>query len=630
MNYVNPGLRRPERQTAAAATGSIVLDAGRQRILADLLAHLRTGSGPMVLLGEPGSGRTTMLVQLAQTAAAERLTLLLPSTEADPSASLRAVVERLETWPAAAPTLSAVAAPPAGIVIDDAEACPVAVWHKLADLLRARRNASAMPPIVLALPSPMLQWLKDLALVEPEALEGRIRRLAPLAAPDAARLVEQRLQTAGLVPPPHFPDETVERLVAATGGLPGPLNLLCDALLAMAGVRGRDRVPIEMIDAAIAGSGGAAAGTVPPPESTQSLEPVQTAAAAADRPGVAVVQPPAVVRAAAEPPSRSAPAAGAWDDRLRLHSPEADHDHRDGTLYRRRRRRRRRIWPWIVGAGVVATLAGLMVILSVYRPSPDGTLSAVPTERGATPSVQPWTERTAPAPMLTADPAPSAAPSATDPSLPLPTAMIGEPPPSSPAEITTAVGGRVSAGNAAQPPAFLPAPVERPASPSPTPSAAKPRETPAKKPQTQAETRSSASARKAEAGKRPTPPAGQVAAVTNAEAGEQQRSAEANGGAAEAEQPGPPRPVGEIIAKGDEFREAGDVPWARKYYTAARERGSATAMRSLAETFDPRYAAASNADPARARDLYDEAARKGDRDAAKARDTLDQWLDEGR
>lgn len=93
------------------------------------------------------------------------------------------------------------------------------------------------------------------------------------------------------------------------------------------------------------------------------------------------------------------------------------------------------------------------------------------------------------------------------------------------------------------------------------------------------------------------------------------------------EAPAPPRPIKEIIAMGDSFRASGDVAWARKFYWAAQERGSAKAAAALGETYDPRYVDKNDRpDPQVARELYEQAARQGDHDAAKQLDDLDSWL----
>jgi hypothetical protein len=105
--------------------------------------------------------------------------------------------------------------------------------------------------------------------------------------------------------------------------------------------------------------------------------------------------------------------------------------------------------------------------------------------------------------------------------------------------------------------------------------------------------------------------------------------APAAGNPREVSEEGKLRPVKEIIAMGDEFRDAGDTEWARRLYRAAQERGSAKAAIAEAETYDPQFAAASSRpDAAEARRLYAEAARRGDREAAKRLEQLDQWESE--
>jgi TPR repeat protein len=80
----------------------------------------------------------------------------------------------------------------------------------------------------------------------------------------------------------------------------------------------------------------------------------------------------------------------------------------------------------------------------------------------------------------------------------------------------------------------------------------------------------------------------------------------------------------------DEFRDAGDVEWARRLYRAAKERGSGKAATALAETYDPLYAAASSRpDAGEARQLYETAVKLGDRSAHRRLQELDAWMGEG-
>jgi hypothetical protein len=113
---------------------------------------------------------------------------------------------------------------------------------------------------------------------------------------------------------------------------------------------------------------------------------------------------------------------------------------------------------------------------------------------------------------------------------------------------------------------------------------------------------------------------------------EEDPAAETSGGEmdpAADQEPVRPRPVSEIIAMGDEFREAGDVEWARRLYRAAKERGSGKAATALAETYDPLYTAASSrASAEEARHLYETAVKLGDRSATRRLQDLEAWEEE--
>lgn len=585
MNHIQPDLRLRRAEDARAA-GTGFLDSARRRIVVDLLTHLRQGAGPMVVLGESGSGRTRLLRQVAAEAAAQRLPLVVVTGDAEPS-SLLAAIARLDTSPTTHPEMpgARLRRPPA-LLIDDAAACPVAVWHRLAALLRAGPAATASPAIILALPPEMLHWLRDLSLIEPGTIEARVHRLTALAPADVALFVGQRLEAAGLLPPDVLPADAIDRITVATGGLPGPLDAFCGALIDIACLRGSGWVSVDLIDTALAGA------------STRSVEAPAVMASAAVFPDGRDSQLDATPPSSGPAATMDEEASGGPRPTMRMADelppprpplfPEGDPY---GTLYRSRRRRRRR-WRLILGAATPAV--AVLVVAAAFQLRPDG---------GDGIAVQ-----TPPPPAV-----------AIAPTVPERFAAIQ----AGQAVLDSGGGEREAAPAPITPPRitdeerpviFTPAPpAERPRTPVPpsppatkAKAAAKATETPAKQPS---------------ANKRPgAAPAAKVAAKTEAEA------------APAIDDPAaPPRPVKDIIAIGDEFRASGDMAWARKYYEAAEARGSAQAKRALAETYDPRYVDGSDRpDAAVARDLYDQAARHGDRGAVKEREALDQWLDEGR
>lgn len=642
MNHVDTHLasRRPEPGRPAEAT---FLDAARQSIVVEFIAHLRNGSGLMVLLGQPGSGRSTILRQVAREAAAQQLPLLAPLDESDAMSALIDAFDRLGSPAAASMTRNRR---PAGILIDDAEACPVAVWHKLAGLLRHRPAAAApAPPIILALPPEMLHWLRDLALIDPAALDARVRRLDPLPPADVGQYVAQRLGAAGHMPPSYsLPTDVIERIAAATRGLPGPLDAFCGALIGLTRLRGGGWVSMEMIETALAAAAGAApsqppgqakpaetpalraappkvaAATVPPPPISPA---VATAAPAVSPTAAAAAIPPLHATPSPTAPTLKAPASATpFAEEPPVRPPLFPDDARGGTLFQSSRRRR---WPWIAGGAGLAIVA-LAVAGALYVPASDDSRATVHPQPAAPAMVPSMAERIDSGP--TPSPVPPSAEAAPPPMPTIARDVVESTTPPSPTD-TPAVDTEeppvvfepvkpISRPAAEPPPASPTTKVKAAATPAPVDDAAKqPAATkqPTAAHSTPASTRTSTNT---STQKRPAAPSpgDDTASEANAVDGEDPLT--------------PPRPAHELIEIGDDFRGAGDMAWARKYYEAAQQQGSAKATRALAETYDPRLVNGSDRpDPARARDLYEQAAKKGDGGAVKEREDLDQWLSEG-
>ncbi len=637
------------------ARSAIFLDAARRRIVTDLVVHVTDGTGPLLLIGETGGGKTTLLQRVAEEASTQDIPLIVTAGSAP---SLLGLLGTLEAAPAREPDGAATEGRllgldpvrPAALVIDDADQCPVAVWHKLARLLRDPELARMLPPILLAVTPELLDWIDELGLLEAAPDADRLKRIPPLAAADVGRYLGHRLKARGGGRPGLFPPEAIQRIAETTGGVPGRIDRISDEVVRIAAVRGDGWLANELIETVLTGRGAGAAAAVSPPRpaglagigegrwhtgdpaTATSGFPGHEAARFSSAALMGFGGPNGLGERTASQPPRDEPRL----DGSRLNDA--------GSLFRPRRPRRR--WPKIAIAGGLAAGVGLIAIGAVMllqqHPADDKLASApTTTQPGPGPSradpsrAEPWAaERMSPPASET--PASSDLPStlsqpggaslvrdaspltggrrAITPSSPAATASA---PASAPPAPASGDPTRPAAGKTAIVAAPLPPAERRPDAPATAhgstgdgktaankATAGKPALTTAKAP---------TPAKQTGAAKPSPPPAAEAAS---------------NAGDAPTEDPvTPPRPVGEIIEMGDSFRASGDMDWARKFYRAAQERGSAKAAAALAATYDPRMVDPVNRpDPRRAKDLYDEAARHGDRDAARQRDELETWM----
>ncbi|MFO1129241.1 MAG: hypothetical protein U1E66_12505 [Rhodospirillales bacterium] len=573
----------------------LYLDAPRRRILADLIAHICDGEGPILLVAEPGMGKTMLLDRLAEEAGAHNIRIVFSLGSAAPLASA-----------------AEAGSQPTAFILDNGNGLPLGVWHDLVSLPRSSSTppgavpgltAPRLAPIVIALTPDLLDWLFAAQLVPRNAPLDRVFRLPPFAARDVGRFIALRLRVAGVNRPEVFTPESVDRIARVTDGVPARINRLCEASLAEAARRGRAEVGVDIVEAATA----AVELETPRPIGPDPLPPAAPPpdlspgfAAAPSAPGLRVQATPSIgIVGSGYGPS-----------------------HRDTSMRKRRRQRRIPLW----GGAVVATGVGALALLGyIAGPTPSPSVAPATTSSDATGTV--LESR----PELSQPPA--AASSESTLLTPLRPADTDLRPADVPRQFpelrspAAADGGRSVRSDEAPNPEAEGKPV-RPAAAATAPAVPEPPVAPPPSRQNSAD-------QPAAPAKAPRPTTDR-AQPRNAPATHEpvQQPAEGEGVSpsnetADGAPLGRPRPAKELIEMGNEFRDAGDPEWARRLYRAAQEQGSAKAAVAEAETYDPQYTAASSqADPDEARRLYARAAKQGDREATKRLEALDQWLNE--
>ncbi|MFG3248543.1 LuxR C-terminal-related transcriptional regulator [Streptomyces sp. NPDC048187] len=275
----------------------------QRRALRALLDGLPSRGGRLLLTGEPGLGRTTLLHWAARSFRAGPVLHLGPGADPDPGAGVtaRQLLDTLRTAAGAAPTL---------VCVDDAH-----LWDAPARtaLARAVEHLGTVGRVGL-----LLSAASDRA-VAPEFTHLPVVRLDPLAPSRAAALLDD--MTDGAAAP-----AVREQLLAEADGNPALLAALVRRL-SPAELRGHRPLPGPLADAAalVEAAGGAPA--VPSGHARDLLLTVAAAVRATDGPDVDAalvrdalrrLRPAPRPDAGSQPlPEQLAPAG----DRLRFHSP---------------------------------------------------------------------------------------------------------------------------------------------------------------------------------------------------------------------------------------------------------------------------------------------------------------------
>lgn len=218
--------------------------ASHKKAMAYLGYGLAQGEGFIVITGDIGAGKTTLVGHLMATIDRGALhTVTIVSSQVEPEDLLRTVAEGLEVATAGLPKSALLGAierqlhalarggKRALLVVDEVQALPMASLEELRMLSNFQSAGHALLQIVLLGQPEFRARIADPRL---EQLRQRViatHHLSPMAADEVELYIAQRLTIAGWSGRPDFSPEALALMHAWSGGVPRKLNQLANRVL---------------------------------------------------------------------------------------------------------------------------------------------------------------------------------------------------------------------------------------------------------------------------------------------------------------------------------------------------------------------------------------------------------------
>jgi general secretion pathway protein A len=220
--------------------------AGHKRAMAYLEYGISQDEGFIVITGEVGAGKTTLVRNLVQGMDAEKLAIAhLNNTSLDPAEIVRAVVAafglphedssktillgRLEQFLRQCEARDTKAL----LIVDEAQNLTPAALEELRMLSNIQGSRRAfLQSFLLGQP----EFRRILMAPNMQQLVQRViagYHLGPLSADESRQYIEHRLRTVGWKGDPRFEQDAFPAIHDFTGGIPRRINTLCERLLLM-------------------------------------------------------------------------------------------------------------------------------------------------------------------------------------------------------------------------------------------------------------------------------------------------------------------------------------------------------------------------------------------------------------
>ncbi len=218
---------------------------GHKRVLSYLRYGIYQGEGFIVVTGEVGTGKTTLIQTLLGQLSNHKDFVIahMVTPQLDPSELVLAVAEafgvecQAATKPQALKKLEtfllhkAYEGKRALLIVDEAQNIPVATLEELRML--SNYNVGTRPLLQSCLLG-QEEFRQTLGAKELEQLRQRVvasHHLGPMSPEETRSYIEYRLQRVGWAQDPEFVPETFEAIYEQTQGVPRRINRLCDRIL---------------------------------------------------------------------------------------------------------------------------------------------------------------------------------------------------------------------------------------------------------------------------------------------------------------------------------------------------------------------------------------------------------------
>ena len=230
------------------------------KAMAHLTYGLNQGEGFIVITGDVGAGKTTLVEHLCSSLDPQRYTIAkISTTQTSADDTLRMVaagfgiktegVEKGNLLQRLEGTLvnNFRAGRRSLLVVDEAQNLTVPALEELRMLSNfVVGNTPPLQSFLLGQP----QFRPIMALPELEQLRQRVLasyHLGPLSEPETKAYVEHRLTRVGWQDDPHFSDESFKQLYEVTGGVPRKINTMCSRLMLFGFLEEAHAVTDEMV-----------------------------------------------------------------------------------------------------------------------------------------------------------------------------------------------------------------------------------------------------------------------------------------------------------------------------------------------------------------------------------------------